>query len=60
MLMSNFLVLFNPFSKLSSFILTQLKVFFFPVWNERPQFQICGTQGSVDVHLEDNKDSFFL
>lgn len=29
MLMSNFLVLFNPFSKLSSFILTQLKVFFF-------------------------------
>ena len=59
MLMSNFLFLFNPLSKLFSFILTQLKVFF-PVWNERSQFQICGTQGSVDVHLEDNKDSFFL
>lgn len=59
MLVSDFLVLFNPFSKLSSFILTQLKVFF-PVRNERPQFQICGTQGSVDVHSEDNKDSFFL
>lgn len=59
MLVSNFLVLFNPFPNFSPLFWLNSK-FFFPVWNERSQFQICGTQAFVDVHLEDNKDSFFL